>query len=53
MIVSVANGSPANNVNIMEGDFIVSIDNELVNYKNYKNLLIQAAKNALKIEVQR
>ena len=54
MIVSVANGSPANNVNIMEGDFIVSIDNELVNYKNYKNLLIQAAKQGiLKIGVKR
>ena len=54
MIVSVANGSPANNVNIMAGDFIVSIDNKLVNYKNYKTLLIQAAKQGrLKIGIRR
>ena len=54
MIVSVANGSPASNVNIMEGDFIVSIDTKLVNYKNYKTLLIQAAKKGkLKIVVKR
>ena len=54
MIVSVANESPANNVDIMEGDFIVSIDNKLVNYTNYKTLLIQAAKKGkLKIVVKR
>ena len=54
MIVSVANGSPASNANIMEGDFIVSIDTKLVNYKNYKTLLIQAAKQGgLKIVVKR
>ena len=54
MVVSVANGSPANKVSIMEGDFIVSIDNKLVNYKNYKTLLIQAAKQgSLKIVVKR
>ena len=54
MIVSVANGSPASNGNIMEGDFIISIDTKLVNYKNYKTLLIQAAKKGrLKIGVKR
>ena len=54
MIVSVANGSPANNANIMEGDFILSIDNILVNYRNYKTLLIKAAKQGkLKIVVKR
>jgi len=54
MIVSVANGSPANKVNILEGDLIVSIDTKLVNYKNYKNFLINAAKKGrLKIGVKR
>ena len=54
MIVSVANKSPANKVNIMEGDLIVSIDTNLVNYKNYKTLLIEAAKKGrLKIGVKR
>ncbi len=38
MIVSIANDSPANNANIMEGDFILSINNTSVNFKNYKRL---------------
>lgn len=54
MIVSVAHGSPANNVNIIEGDIIFSIDNKLVNNKNYKNLLIEATKRGrLKIGIKR
>ena len=54
MIVSVAQGSPADKVNIMEGDFIFSIGAKLVNNKNYKNLLIEAAeKGRLEIGIKR
>ena len=54
MIVSVAQGSPANKANIMEGDLIFSIDTKLVNSKNYKNLLIAGAKKGrLNIGVKR
>ena len=38
MIVSVANNSPAHKANIMEGDLIISINNNLVSHKNYKNI---------------
>lgn len=54
MIVSIANKSPAYNSKLMEGDLIVSIDNILVNSKNYKNLLDIATKNgSLSIKVKR
>ena len=54
MIVSIANDSPANNANIMEGDFILSINNTSVNSKNYKDLLKKAAKKgSLTIKVKR
>ena len=53
MIISVANDSPANNADIKEGSFILSIDNTPATSINYKNLLVQSAKKErLKIEVR-
>ena len=54
MIVSVAKDSPADRAKIMEGDLIISIDNSIVSYKNYKRLLDDAAiKGSLKIRIKR
>ena len=54
MIVSVAKNSPADRANIMEGDLIISINNSIVSYKNYRNLLEESAiKGSLKIKIKR
>ena len=54
MIVSVANNSPAHRSQVMEGDLIISINNNLVSKENYKELLDEAAiKGNLKIYAKR
>ena len=54
MIVSVAKDSPADRAKIMEGDLIISINNSIVSYKNYKRLLDDAAiQGSLKIRIKR
>ena len=54
MIVSVAKDSPADRAKIMEGDLVMSINNIIVSYKNYKRLLDDAAiKGSLKIRIKR
>ena len=54
MIVSVANNSPAHRSQVMEGDLIISINNNLVSKENYKELLDEAAiKGNLKITIKR
>jgi len=54
MIISVANKSPADRGEIIEGDQIISINNHIANYKNYKSLLDEAAiEGVLKIRVKR
>jgi len=54
MIVSVANNSPADNAKLMEGDFILSVNNIKIDNMNYKSLLRDAAiKRNLEIKVQR
>ena len=54
MIVSVAKDSPADRAKIIEGDLIISINNSIVSYKNYKRLLDDAAqKGSLKIRIKR
>ena len=54
MIVSVAKDSPADRAKIMEGDLVISINNSIVSYKNYKRLLDDAAKKgSLKIRIKR
>ncbi len=54
MIISVADKSPANRAKIIEGDQIISINDHIVNYKNYKTLLDEAAiRGVLEIKVKR
>ena len=54
MIVSVAKDIPADRAKIIEGDLIISINNSIVSYKNYKRLLDDAAqKGSLKIRIKR
>ena len=54
MIVSVAKDSPADRAKIIEGDLIISINNSIVSYKNYKRLLDDAAiQGSLKIRIKR
>tara|TARA_B100001175_G_scaffold303012_1_gene297614 strand:- start:198 stop:1205 length:1008 start_codon:yes stop_codon:yes gene_type:complete len=54
MIVSIAKNSPADRANIMEGDLIISINNSIVSYKNYRSLLEDAAKKgSLIIKIKR
>ena len=54
MIVSVANNSPAHRSQVMDGDLIIAINNNLVSKENYRALLDEAAiKGNLKITIKR